>query len=93
MDEFLKLMKVLTRDNRYEAISFTEQERKEGVRMCKVLDARENRGLQRGLQQGAAQMLDLMRILSTHGYPMEQILAMTQDEENREKLYKQYGIV
>lgn len=29
VDEFLKLMRVLTDDNRYEAISFTEQEKKE----------------------------------------------------------------
>ena len=101
VDEFLKLMKVLTGDNRYEALSFTEQEKKEGVRMCKVLDFRENRGMQRGLQQGmqqgiqqgAERVLGLMRILSEQGYAMEQILAMTQKEEDREKLYKQYGIV
>lgn len=37
VDEFLKLMRVLTGDNRYETISFTEQEKKEGVRekLCK----------------------------------------------------------
>ena len=97
VDEFLKLMRVLTGDNRYETISFTEQEKKEGVRMCKVLDAREargeRRGLQQGLQQGALQMIELVRALSNKGYPMEEILAMTEDEEDREKLYKQYGIV
>ena len=93
VDEFLKLMRVLTGDNRYEAISFTEQEKKAGVRMCKVLDAREARGEKRGLQKGALQMIELVRALSNEGYPMEEILAMTEDEENREKLYKQYGIV
>lgn len=89
VDEFLKLMRVLTGDNRYEEISFTEQEKKEGVRMCKVLDAREKRGI----QQGALQVLELVRVLSKNGHPMEEILAMTEDEEDREKLYKQYGIV
>ena len=53
VDEFLKLMRVLTGDNRYEEIVFTEQEKKEGIRMCKVLDARETRGI----KQGALQML------------------------------------
>ena len=88
VDEFLKLLRVLTGDNRYEEISFTEQEKKEGVRMCKVLDAREKRGM----QQGALQVLELVRVLSKNGHPMEEILAMTEDEEDREKLYKQYGI-
>ena len=49
VDEFLKLMRVLTGDYRYEQIAFTEQERKEGVRMCKVLDAREKLYRQYGI--------------------------------------------
>ena len=81
-------MRVLTGDNRYESISFTEQEKKEGVRMCRVLDARENRGI----KQGTLQVLDLIRILFEQGYLMEEILAMTEDEESREKLYKKYGL-
>jgi len=89
-------MKVLTGDNRYETISFTEQEKKEGVRMCKVLDAREKRGeargIKQGIKQGALQMLELVRILSEQGYKTEEILAMTEKEDAREKLYKQYGI-
>ena len=89
VDEFLKLMKVLTGDNRYKAISFSEQEKKEGVRMCKVLDAREKRGI----QQGALQALELVRVLSEKGYPMEEILAMTEKEQDRQMLYEQYGIV
>lgn len=62
VDEFLKLMKVLTGDNRYETITFTEQEKEEGVKMCKVLDFREQRGESRGLQQGILiTLLDLVR--------------------------------
>ena len=96
VDEFLKLMRVLTGDNRYETISFTEQEKKEGVRMCKVLDAREARGeargIKQGIKQGALQMLELVRVLSEQGYKTEEILAMTEKEDAREKLCKQYGI-
>lgn len=93
VDEFLKLMRVLTQDNRYEAISFTKQEKKEGVRMCKVLDAREQRGLQQGIQQGAERIHELMRILAGEGYQLEEILRKTEKEEEREKLYKKYSIV
>ena len=93
VDEFLKLMRVLTGDNRYELISFTGQEKKEGVRMCKVLDAREKRGEKRGIQQGASQVLELVRALSEKGYPMEEILSMTEKEQDREKLCKQFGII
>lgn len=97
VDEFLKLMRVLTGDNRYETISFTSQEQKEGVRMCQVLDARENRGLrqglQQGIQQGEARLRNLMCILSEKGYSMEEILAMTSNPQDMKKLYKKYGIV
>ncbi len=57
VDEFLKLMSVLTGDNRYQEISMelSETERKEGIRMCKVLDYREARGEARGLSKGMAQ--------------------------------------
>ena len=97
VDEFLKLMRVLTGDNRYEEISFTEQEQKEGVRMCKVLDAREKRGekrgLEQGLKQGTSQLHSLMCILAEKGYQLEEILAMTAEDTAREKLYKEYGII
>lgn len=96
VDEFLKLMRVLTGDNRYETISFTEQEKREGVGMCKVLDERERRGLQQGIQQGIQQgekrIRDLMRILADKGYSMEEIFVMTSEEKNTEALYKEYGI-
>lgn len=49
VDEFLKLMQVLTGDNRYEEVAQElTGEKKEGVRMCNVLDAREARGEARG---------------------------------------------
>ena len=59
VDEFLKLMSVLTGDRKYEEIgtSFEMQEKKEGSRMCKVLEAREQRGEQRGIEIGTLQTL------------------------------------
>ena len=50
VDEFLKLMAVLTGDNRYEEIGaeLSEEDRKAGISMCKVLDYREARGEARG---------------------------------------------
>ena len=46
VDEFLKLMQVLTGDNRYEEIarSFVGIKKEGGIKMCNVLDAREARG-------------------------------------------------
>ena len=59
VDEFLKLMSVLTGDRKYEEIgtSFEMQEKKEGIRMCKVLEAREQRGEQRGIEISTLQTL------------------------------------
>ena len=97
VDEFLKLMRVLTGDNRYENISYTEQEKKDGIKMCKVLDFREargeKRGIEQGIKQGASQLQELMHILAEHGYSIEEILTMTEKEETREALYRQYGII
>lgn len=46
IDEFFKLMKVLTGDDRYEEIpqSFTEKEKESGITMRNILDAREEMG-------------------------------------------------
>ena len=52
---FLKLMQVLTGDNRYEEVAQTlAGEKKEVVTMCNVLDAREARGEARGESRGEA---------------------------------------
>lgn len=60
VDEFLKLMKVLTGDSRYEELcsSFTEFERQGGISMCKVLDARERKGLEKGDASRLVSMVD-----------------------------------
>lgn len=50
-------------------------------------------GDKRGIQQGATQLYELMRLLAEQGYKLEEALAMTSDEESRNKLYIEYGIV
>lgn len=56
VDEFLKLMKVLTGDKRFEEVAHTmTKTEKEGLRMCRILDEREARGFERGLEQGIEQ--------------------------------------
>ena len=63
VDEFLKLMGVLTDDRRYEEIccTFAESEKKEGISMCKVLDAREKRGIEKGMEWGLQTLAGLVR--------------------------------
>ena len=57
VDEFLKLMRVLTGDNRYETMVFSEDEKEEGIDVCRVLDYREARGEARGRAEGRADTL------------------------------------
>ena len=44
VDEFLKLMRVLTGDGRYETVMFSKEEKEEGIEVCRVLDYREAKG-------------------------------------------------
>ena len=59
VDEFLKLMKVLTGDKRFEEAAHTMTiSEKEGLRMCRIMDEREERGFRRGIEQGLEQGLE-----------------------------------
>lgn len=51
-------MKVMTGDGRYETMMFSEEEKEEGIDVCRVLDYREARGEARGR---AEILLDLVR--------------------------------
>lgn len=51
VDEFLKLMKVLTGDSRYD-ITFTLEEKKGEIRMCDVMEKAENIGIAKGKIEG-----------------------------------------
>ena len=86
VDEFLKLMSVLTGDKRYEEYIdlYTEEEKRGGkVNMCKILDARESKGEQR--------VLELISRLVAEGKSNE-IKLISSDEVLRNRLYVEYGL-
>lgn len=56
VDEFLKLMKVLTGDSRYD-ITFTLEEKKGEIRMCDVMEKAENIGIAKGISIGETRQL------------------------------------
>ena len=83
VDEFLKLMKVLTGDCRYEEMVFDEEEKKEGIDVCRVLDYREARGMEK--------MTELIKILAEEER-LEEIKLVTKDEKVRKEYMVRYGI-
>jgi len=84
VDEFLKLMKVLTGDKRYEEIAHTITEKeKEGIKVCRILDEREARG--------EARMGKLIQILLSQNL-IEEAKKVTEDKEERERFYILYNI-
>ena len=59
VDEFLKLMKVLTGDKRFEEIAHAVIGTEKGeIRMCRILDEREARGEARGFERGLEQGIE-----------------------------------
>lgn len=87
VDEFLKLMKVLTGDSRYETMMFSEEEKKEGIDVCRVLDYREARGIERGMER----MNALMKVLLQENR-LEELRRVVEDEKVREEYLLRYGI-
>ncbi|MBQ4069709.1 MAG: Rpn family recombination-promoting nuclease/putative transposase [Lachnospiraceae bacterium] len=90
VDEFLKLMSVLTGDKRYaEYIDmYTEEEKRGGqVNMCKILDARESKGRTEGEQR----VLELISRLVAEG-KSNKIKLISSDEVLRNRLYVEYGL-
>lgn len=89
VDEFLKLMKVLTGDNRYEEMvqTFTEEEKEAGLMSCRVLDFREARGR----AEGEARLSKLIKeLLNEKKY--DEIEKVTSDEKVRQEYYTLYNI-
>lgn len=59
VNEFLKLMKVLTGDKRFEEIAHAVIGTEKGeIRMCRILDEREARGEARGFERGLEQGIE-----------------------------------
>lgn len=59
VDEVLKLMSVLTEDNRF--LKVQQESRGEVKNMCEVLDRVENRGIAKGLAQGIRAMIEMAK--------------------------------
>ena len=84
VDEVLKLLSVMTGDNRYEEILLD----KKGVSsMCDVAQRLENRGI----AKGEAKLAKLMSLLLEKGLVADATKAAT-DEKARQEMYKKYGI-
>lgn len=91
VDEFLKMMKVLTGDSRYETMMFSEEEKKEGIDVCRVLDYREARGEARGIERGMERMNALMKVLLQENR-LEELRQVVENEKVREEYLLRYGI-
>ena len=92
VDEFLKLMKVLTGDARFEEAAYTmTKQEKEGVRMCRFFDESEARGKEIGKEIGEARMGKLIGVLLSQNL-IEEAKRVTEDKEERERFYVLYNI-
>jgi len=89
VDEFLKLMKVLTGNNKYEEVAktLTEKEKEEGVSLMDVLDYREARGEARGEARLSKLISELLKQKK-----YDEIEKVTSDEEARKEYYTLYNI-
>ena len=92
VDEFLKLMKILTGDIRYQKMKKVYKKARGGkVSMCRILDEYENRGVQRGISQGEELMSKLVVKLMQAGRIDELERAAT-DSEYRRQLFEEYEL-
>ena len=89
VDAILKMMAVLTGDNRF---TDAQQHTKGGKKtMCEVLDKVENRGIEKGLALGEERLAGLINKLLADGRT-EEIALVTSNKKTRNKFYKEYGI-
>lgn len=97
VDEFLKLLQALTGDKRYYEVleSLQETEKKEGLRMCEILDRVENRGIaigeKRGIKHGRNEVNRLNAIL-LEANRIEDLKRTVHDLEYQKQLMAEYGI-
>ena len=96
-DEVLKLMSLLTDDDRYELILNSEEGGKP-KNMCEMLDRVEARGVEKGMAKGRAEgmakgenmVIALLRKLTPESE--DYYKALNASPEERKELYKKYGI-
>ena len=99
VDEMLKFMKVFTDDDRFLKVTF-EDEQKEDINMCMILDQIEEEGRQKGIAEGIREgksegiqlLSDLITILMKQG-KMEELQRAAQDRTYCEQLLKEYQLL
>ncbi|HJC49505.1 MAG TPA: Rpn family recombination-promoting nuclease/putative transposase [Candidatus Anaerostipes avistercoris] len=91
VDEMLKFMKVFTDDERFMKVTF-EDEQKEDINMCMILDQIEEEGRQKGKSEGIQLLSDLITILMKQG-KMEELQRAAQDRTYCEQLLKEYQLL
>ena len=91
VDEMLKFMKVFTDDERFMKVTF-EDEQKEDINMCMILDQIEEEGRQKGKSEGIQLLSDLITILMKQG-KMEELQRAAQDRTYCEQLLKELQLL
>ena len=91
-DEVLKLMTLLTDDDRYELTLNSEGGKPKN--MCEMLDRVEARGMEKGRAEGMAKGEDMVIALLKKLTPGSEdyYKALNASPEERRELYKKYGI-
>ncbi len=102
VDAFLKMMKAVTGDHRYEEVRKTVR-KGEDITMCEVLDYREKRGeergekrgeqrgMQRGIERDRRALNSLIDFLIRDGR-IEDLKRSTKDSDFQQKLLDEYGL-
>lgn len=97
VDEFLKLLQALTGDKRYYEVLdlLQDEEKREGIKMCEILDKIENQGIaigeKRGQKRGRNEINKLNSILLEENR-IDDLKRTIHDMEYQKKLLIKYGI-
>ena len=93
-EALLLMLEALTGDKRYLKIvkALTEEEKKGEVSMCELLDKYENRGIQKGIQQGESRFAMLSEKLLNLGR-IDDLRKAVASKRYRNLLYKEFGLV
>ena len=87
-DEVLKLMSLLTDDDRYELTLNSEGGKPKN--MCEMLDRVEAKGMAKGMTKGEDKLISLLKKLTPGSEEYFKVLNASAEE--RKELYKKYGI-
>lgn len=93
VDEFLKLLQALTGDKRYYEVLdlLQDEEKREGIKMCEILDKIENQGIAIGEKRGRNEINKLNSILLEENR-IDDLKRTIHDMEYQKKLLIKYGI-